>query len=73
LFIVNPLISRILDQIKKLSEIAWHHSHVFRSDMKNISDLQYVLRVEKNPERQREIYGFVMEELDHLKKVSRDM
>ncbi|MGX1929181.1 type IV pili methyl-accepting chemotaxis transducer N-terminal domain-containing protein [Flagellimonas sp. 2504JD4-2] len=72
-FIVNPIIRRILDQKKKLTEIAWHQSHVFRSHMKNISDLQYVLKVEKNPERQREIYGFVMEELDHLKKVSRDM
>ncbi|MBS9463865.1 type IV pili methyl-accepting chemotaxis transducer N-terminal domain-containing protein [Flagellimonas sp. 389] len=72
-FIVNPIINRILDQKKKLSEIAWHQSHVFSSHMKNIADLQYVLKVEKNPERQKEIYGFIDEELNHLKKVSQSM
>lgn len=72
-FIVNPIINRIMDQKKRLSEIAWHQSHVFTSHMKNISDLQYVLKVEKNPERQREIYGFIGEELDELKKVSKRM
>lgn len=72
-FIVNPIINRILAQKKKLSEIAWHQSHVFASHMKNISDLQYVLKVEKNQERQKEIYGFISEELDHLKAVSKNM
>ncbi|WP_396589628.1 type IV pili methyl-accepting chemotaxis transducer N-terminal domain-containing protein [Allomuricauda sp. R78024] len=72
-FIVNPIINRILDQKKKLSEIAWHQSHVFNSHMKNIADLQYVLKVEKKPERQREIYGFIGQELNHLKKVSQNM
>lgn len=72
-FIVNPIISRILDQKKKLSEIAWHQSHVFNSHMKNITDLQYVLKVEKNLERQKEIYGFIAEELEHLKTVSQNM
>lgn len=72
-FIVNPIISRIMDQKKKLSEIAWHQSHVFSSHMKNIEDLQYVLKMEKNPERQKEIYGFIGEELNHLKKVSKNM
>ncbi|MCL6265609.1 type IV pili methyl-accepting chemotaxis transducer N-terminal domain-containing protein [Flagellimonas myxillae] len=72
-FIVNPIISRIMNQKKKLAEIAWHQSHVFSSHMKNITDLQYVLKVEKNPERQREIYGFIGEELDELKKVSKHM
>ena len=73
LFIVNPIINRILEQKKKLSEIAWHQSHVFNSHMKNISDLQYVLKVEKNQERQKEIYGFISEELNHLKTVSENM
>ena len=41
--------------------------------MKNITDLQYVLKVEKNQERQKEIYGFISEELDHLKSVSQNM
>lgn len=72
-FIVNPIITRILDQKKRLSEIAWHQSHVFNSHMKNIEDLQYVLKVEKDAERQKEIYGFIGEELDHLKKVSKNM
>ncbi|MEX0313412.1 MAG: hypothetical protein AB3N18_04480, partial [Allomuricauda sp.] len=72
-FIVNPIISRIMDQKKKLSEIAWHQSQVFNSHMKNISDLQYVLEVEKDPARQKEIYGFIGEELNELKKVSQRM
>lgn len=72
-FIVNPIIGKILDQKKKLTEIAWHQSHVFSSHIKNITDLQYVLKVEKDPERQQEIYGFITEELDHLKSVSRNM
>lgn len=72
-FIVNPIIGKILDQKKKLTEIAWHQSHVFSSHMKNITDLQYVLKVEKDLERQREIYGFITEELDHLKSVSSNM
>lgn len=72
-FIVNPIISRIIDQKKKLSEIAWHQSHVFSSHMKNIADLQYVLKVEKDPVRQKEIYDFIGEELEELKKVSKRM
>nr|WP_299388927.1 type IV pili methyl-accepting chemotaxis transducer N-terminal domain-containing protein [Allomuricauda sp.] len=72
-FIVNPIISRIMDQKRQLSEIAWHQSQVFSSHMKNISDLQYVLKVEKDPARQKEIYGFIGEELDELKKVSKRM
>ncbi|MGW9686596.1 hypothetical protein [Flagellimonas sp. 2504JD1-5] len=72
-FIVNPIIGKILDQKKKLTEIAWHQSQVFSSHIKNIADLQYVLKVEKDPERQKEIYGFITEELDHLKTVSSKM
>jgi hypothetical protein len=72
-FIVNPIINRIVDQKKKLSEIAWHQSHVFNSHMRNIADLQYVLKMEKNLERQKEIFGFIEEELNHLKKVSQNM
>ncbi|MEL6306299.1 MAG: hypothetical protein AAFQ20_16155 [Bacteroidota bacterium] len=41
--------------------------------MKNIKDLQYVLKAEKNPERQQEIFGFIGEELDQLKTVSDNM
>ena len=73
LFIVNPIINRIVNQKKKLTEIAWHQSHVFNSHMKNINDLQYVLKAEKNPERQGEIFGFITEELDQLKTVSDNM
>ena len=48
-FIVNPIIKRIMEQKKKLSQIAWHQSHVFESHMKNVRDMQYVLKMEKNP------------------------
>ena len=73
LFIVNPIINRIVNQKKKLTEIAWLQSHEFNSHMKNINDLQYVLKAEKNPERQGEIFGFITEELDQLKTVSDNM
>lgn len=72
-FIVNPIINRIMKQKKKLEEIAWHQSHVFSSHMKNIQDLQYVLKVEKIPERQQEILKFISEELDKLSGVSESM
>jgi hypothetical protein len=72
-FIVNPIIDRIMRQKKKLAEIAWHQSHVFASHMKNIKDLQYVMRVEKNPERRDEIVKFIYEELDQLDHVSQTM
>ena len=72
-FIVNPIINRIMKQKKKLTEIAWHQSHVFASHMKNIKDLQYVMKVEKNNERRDEIVKFIYEELDQLNKVSQSM
>lgn len=72
-FIVNPIISRIMKQKKKLAEIAWHQSHVFASHMKNIKDLQYVLKVEKKQERKEEIIRFISEELDQLNQVSNNM
>lgn len=72
-FIVNPIINRIMTQKRKLAEIAWHQSHAFASHMKNIKDLQYVLKVEKNPQRRDEIVGFISEELDQLNQVSSNM
>lgn len=72
-FIVNPIINRIMKQKKKLTEIAWHQSHAFASHMKNIKDLQYVLKVEKNPERRDEIVKFIYEELNQLEEVSKNM
>ena len=72
-FIVNPIINRIMNQKKKLAEIAWHQSHVFSSHMKNIKDMQYVMKVEKNPERRDEIVKFIYEELDQLNEVSQTM
>ncbi len=73
IFIVNPIIDRILKQKKKLEEIAWHQSHAFANHVKNIKDHQYVLRVEKDPERQKEIVKFVVEELDGVEEVSQFM
>ncbi|MEM8999316.1 MAG: type IV pili methyl-accepting chemotaxis transducer N-terminal domain-containing protein [Bacteroidota bacterium] len=72
-FIVNPIINRIMHQKQKLTEIAWHQSHVFNSHMKNIKDLQYVLKAEKRPERQKEIFDFITKELNSLKGVSKNM
>lgn len=72
-FIVNPIINRIMNQKKKLAEIAWHQSHVFASHMKNIKDFQHVLKMEKNPQRRDEIVQFISEELDQLNQVSNNM
>ena len=72
-FIVNPIINRIMAQKKKLTEIAWHQSHAFSSHMRNIKDLQYVLKIEKNQERRDEIIRFIYEELDQLNNVSKNM
>ena len=73
IFIVNPIINRIMAQKKKLTEIAWHQSHAFSSHMRNIKDLQYVLKIEKNQERRDEIIRFIYEELDQLNNVSKNM
>ena len=72
-FIVNPIINRILKQKKKLKEIAWHQSHVLDSHMKNLKDMNYVLKIEKNQERREEIVKFISEELDSLKDSSMTM
>jgi len=72
-FIVNPIINRIMEQKKKLSQIAWHQSHAFDSHMKNVRDMQYVLKMEKNPDRQQEIVKFIVEEMDGLNEVSKNM
>ncbi len=72
-FIVNPIINRIMQQKKKLAEIAWHQSQVFSSHMKNIKELRYVFKIEKDIEKQKEIFGFLLEELDYLDGVSKNM
>ena len=70
IFIVNPIFNRIINQKKKLTEIAWHQSHVLTSHMKNIRELLYVIRVEKNRERRDEIVKIINEELDQIGEVS---
>ncbi|NKI32607.1 type IV pili methyl-accepting chemotaxis transducer N-terminal domain-containing protein [Croceivirga thetidis] len=72
-FIVNPIINRILNQKKKLKEIAWHQSHVLSSHLKNLKDMNYVLKIEKNQERQLEIIKFISQELDSLNDSSANM
>lgn len=72
-FIVNPIIQRLLLQKQKLAEIAWHQSNVFERHFKNIEDLEYVLRAEKNEKRRSEIYAFIQEELGHIRAASRMM
>jgi len=72
-FIVIPILRHNEGQSSKLRQIAWHQSHAFTSHMKNIRDLEYVLKVEKKPERRDEIYRFIQEELEALEKVSKHM
>ncbi len=72
-YIVNPIIRRIINQKKRLENVAWHQSHAFNSHMKNIKDLRYVMNVEKNPQRQIEIFEFIYEEIEAIEGVSKDM
>lgn len=72
-FIVIPILRHNERQRIKLRQVAWHQSHAFTSHMKNIRDLEYVLKVEKKPERRDEIYRFIQEELLALEKVSKHM
>jgi hypothetical protein len=72
-FIVNPIFKRIISQKKKLTEIAWHQSIVVSSHIKNLKDLDYVLKAEKIPERKDEILSFIQEEIDQLKTASDKM
>ncbi|RNC89796.1 MAG: hypothetical protein ED555_10090 [Allomuricauda sp.] len=73
LFIVNPIINRIMGQKKKLREIAWHQSRVFGSHMKQIKELKHVFKIEKDPEKKKEIFEFVFEELEQIEDVSKAM
>lgn len=72
-FVVNPIISKLADHKQKLTKLAWHHTHAFSSHMRNINDLKFVLKVEKNVERRQEIMHFIGEELEELNKVSENM
>ncbi|TKD60720.1 type IV pili methyl-accepting chemotaxis transducer N-terminal domain-containing protein [Flavobacterium sp. ASW18X] len=72
-FIVNPIINKIVDQKRRLGSLAWHHFHAFKSHMKNIMDLQFVLKIEKKTERRDEIMNFIAEELEELRSVSNNM
>ncbi|MBU2997433.1 type IV pili methyl-accepting chemotaxis transducer N-terminal domain-containing protein [Cellulophaga baltica] len=72
-FIVNPVIKKITNQNNQLKEISWHQSHAFNSHMKNIKDLQHVLKIEKKIENQKDIVDCVVDELNDLSVVSENM
>jgi nitrate/nitrite-specific signal transduction histidine kinase len=73
ILIINPAINKISFQNKKLKEISWHQSHAFNSHIKNIKDLQHVLKIEKNMAHKQELIDCVMYELDNLEQVSKNM
>lgn len=72
-FIVNPIISKTTSQNKKLKEISWHQSHAFDSHMKNIKDLQHVLKIERKAENKQELIDCIVDELNELDLVSKNM
>tara|TARA_R110000868_G_scaffold119209_1_gene315838 strand:+ start:571 stop:1317 length:747 start_codon:yes stop_codon:yes gene_type:complete len=72
-FIVNPIISKTTSQNKKLKEISWHQSHAFDSHMKNIKNLQHVLKIERKTENKQEIIDCIVDELNELDLVSKNM
>lgn len=73
IFIINPAIKKMSSQHKKLKEISWHQSHAFNSHIKNIKDLEHVIKIEKNMVHKQELLDCVMEELDDLEQVSKNM
>lgn len=73
LFIINPATKKISAQNKKLKEISWHQSHAFNSHIKNINDLRHVIKIEKNMAHKQELIDCVMNELDDLEQVSKNM
>lgn len=72
-FIVNPAIRKVTIQNKKLKEISWHQSHAFNSHIKNLKDLQHVLKIEKKLPNQQAIVDCIIEELNDLEVVSKNM
>ncbi|WP_419211794.1 type IV pili methyl-accepting chemotaxis transducer N-terminal domain-containing protein [Maribacter sp. X9] len=72
-FIVNPVIKKITLQNKKLKEISWYQTHAVTSHIKNIKELQHVLKLERKMEFKEELIGCLMEELDDLEGISKDM
>ncbi|WP_034656796.1 type IV pili methyl-accepting chemotaxis transducer N-terminal domain-containing protein [Cellulophaga baltica] len=72
-YIVNPIIRKTSSQNKKLKEISWHQSHAYASHMKNIKDLQHVLKIEKKIENKEDLVACVVTELDALNEVSENM
>lgn len=73
IFIINPGIKKITVQNKKLKEISWHQSHAFNSHIKNIKDLKHVVNIEKNMTYKQELLDCVMDELNDLEQVSKNM
>lgn len=73
IFILNPAMRKITVQNKKLKEVSWHQSHAFNSHIKNIRDLQHIVRIEKNMGHKQELLDCVMDELNDLEKVSKNM
>lgn len=72
-FIINPAIRKITIQNKKLKEISWHQSHAFNLHMKNLRDLQHILKIEKKVTNQQDIVDCVIAELNDLEVVSKNM
>lgn len=72
-FIVNPAIRKVTIQNKKLKEISWHQSYAFNSHIKNLKDLQHVLHIEKKATNQQAIVDCVIDELNDLELVSKNM
>jgi hypothetical protein len=72
-FIVNPAIRKISCQNKKLKEISWHQSYAFNSHMKNLQHLQHILKIEKKARNQQALVDCVIDELNDLEVVSKNM
>lgn len=73
IFIINPAIRKISVQNKKLKEISWHQSHAFNSHIKNIKDLEHVIKIEKNMAHKQELLDCIMDELNDIEQVSKNM
>lgn len=72
-YIINPIIRKTTSQNQKLKEISWHQSHAYASHMKNIKDLQHVLKIERKIENKEDLVACIVVELDGLNEVSKNM
>lgn len=63
----------LLDQHKLLKQVTKRQSIIFEKHLRNIDNLRYALRIEKDTDRKNDIFRFILEEIEGLEIVSKCM